>query len=178
MSKVEPYGFELILFKEYTGSRDEIRDLASNETVFEVSISGDRKPELYLQNTNGKDLLVLKRISSRSNVYRFFKEGIRYATFSYSTSCCNTNYEIETEKNTYIGSGFIGSTFQFVGKNAKVSFEIYKGFKGFRSNIIVEVFESIEPEIAILVGALLDQISLKKQKNRVSGSDTQIPLHM
>ncbi len=178
MSKIEPYGFELILFKEYTGTRYEIRDLASNETVFEVSISGNRKPELFLQSPNGKDLLVLRRISSRSNVYRFFKDEIRSGTFSYSTSCCNTSYEIETEKKTYIGSGFIGSTFQFVGKNGKVSFEIYKGFKGFKSNIIVEVFESIEPEIAILVGVLLDQLSLKKQKNRVSGTDTQMPLHM
>ena len=178
MSKVEPFGFELILYKEFTGTRYDIRDLASNEPVFEVSIIGDRKPEFYLQNTNGKDILVLKRISSRSNVYRFFKEGIRLGTFSYSASCCNTNYEVETDKKIYVGSGFIGSTFQFVGKNGKVSFEIYKGFKEFRSNLVVEVFEGIEPEIAILVGTLLDQISLKKQKDRISGTDTQMPLHM
>jgi len=172
--KAEPYGFEIIYFKESSRAWYEIKDLSSNESVFEVSIVGNHKPEFYLQDSKGRELLVLKRISSISNVYRFFKNDIRYATFSYSTSCCNTNYEIKTEKKNYLGSGFIGSTFQFVEKKGRVSFEVYKGFKGFRSNSIIEVYEDIEPEIAILVAILLDQLAQKQQKNKMPDARTQI----
>ncbi len=178
MTKVEPYGFEVIFFKESSRTWYEIRDLSSSESVFEVSIVGNRKPEYYLQDLKGRDVLVLKRVSSRSNVYRFFKNGIRYATFNYSNSCCSTNYEIQTEKKTYLGSGFIGSTFQFVEKNGKVSFEIYKGFKGFRSNKVIEVYESVEPEIAILIATLLDQLAQKQQKNRMPDGNTHLHHHM
>lgn len=173
--KAEPYGFEIIYFKESSRTWYEIKDLSSSESVFEVSIVGSRKPEFYLQDSKGRELLVLKRISSISNVYRFFKNNIRYATFSYSTSCCNTNYEVQTEKKNYLGSGFIGSTLQFVGKNGRVSFEVYKGFKGFRSNNIIEVYDNIEPEVAILVGILLDQLAKKQQKNKMPDDSTHIP---
>lgn len=172
--KAEPYGFEIIYFKESSRTWYEIKDLASNESVFEVSILGNRKPEFYLQDSKGREILVLKRISSISNVYRFFRNDIRYATFSYSTSCCNTNYEIQTEKKNYLGSGFIGSTFQFVEKNGRVSFEVYKGFKGFRSNNIIEVYEDIEPKVAILVAILLDQLAQKQQKNKMPDANTHI----
>ena len=79
---------------------------------------------------------------------------------------------------TYLGSGFIGSTFQFVSKNGKVSFEVYKGFRGFRNNSTIEVYDSIEPEIAILVSILLDQLSRKQQKNQLHGTGTHIHHHM
>jgi len=175
MSKVEPYGFEIIYFKESSRTWYEIKDLSSNEPVFEVNIVSSSKPEYYLQDSKGREILALKRISSISNVYRFFQNDIRYATFTYSTSCCSKNYEIQTEKKTYLGSGFIGSTFQFVGKDGRVSFEVYKGFRGFRNNITVEVYESIEPEIAILVSTLLDQLAQKQQKNRMPDASTHIP---
>ncbi len=178
MSKEEPIGFEVIYFKESLRTWYEIKDLSSNKPVFEVNIISSRKPEYYLQDSKGREILALKRISSRSNVYRFFQNDVRYATFSYSTSCCNTNYEIQTEMKTYLGSGFIGSTFQFVGKNGRVSFEVYKGFRGFRNNIIIEVYDSIEPEIAILVSILLDQLTRKQQKNQLYGTSNHIHNHM
>ncbi|MCE7749855.1 MAG: hypothetical protein GPJ51_15820 [Candidatus Heimdallarchaeota archaeon] len=172
MSKDDPIGFEVIYFKESLRTWYEIKDISSNKPVFEVNVINSRKPGYYLQDSKGREILALKRISSRSNVYRFFQNDVRYATFSYSTSCCNTNYEIQTKMKTYIGSGFIGSTFQFVSKNGKVSFEVYKGFRGFRNNSTIEVYDSIEPEVAILVAILLDQLALKQQRNRMS--DTQL----
>ena len=178
MSIEEPYGFEVTYFKESLRTWYEIKDLSSNKPVFEVNIVSGRKPEYYLLDSKGREIFSLKRISSRSNVYRFYQNDIRYATFSYSTSCCFTNYEIQTEMKTYLGSGFIGSTFQFVVKNGKVSFEVYKGFRGFRNNNTIEVYDSIEPEIAILVSILLDQLDRKQKKNQLYGTSTHIHRHM
>jgi hypothetical protein len=174
MSEIKPYGFELIYFKEYQRVWYEVRDLATSEIVFEVGVSDTRKIELHLQSPTGKDILSLKKISNLSNVYRYFKNDVRYATFSYSMSCCRTDYEIQTENKTYIGTGFIGNTLQFVNKNGKVAFEIHLGFKKFKVNIVVEVFDTIEPEIAVLVAVLLHVNWKKNLKNETLGNNTQI----
>jgi hypothetical protein len=166
MSKVEPYGFEIIQITEPSRTWYKIVDLTSDEPVYKVLISGSLKVGYRLQDLDGKIVLTAKRISILSNIYRFFKDDIRYATLSYYSNCCGSNYEIQTETKTFLGTSFKRSYFRFVGKEKKIVFEFYRGVKGRRKRNIVEVYDQINPEVALVASVILDRMVIPK-RNRV-----------
>ena len=163
MKEDDPFGFTIYPHISIFRTWYEIVDLSTDETLFEIYKEGTFKPTFFMQDMTGKEVLTAKKISGWSGIYRIFRNKIRYATLDYSTSCCSSQTEIQTEKKRYLGSRLKGSSFEFVDNYGRLAFFFQRFVSFLHTESLLEVHDCIEPEIAILASAILDTIIRSEQ---------------
>lgn len=172
MNQADPFGFaiypDISLFK----TRYEIVDLSTDSTVFEIHREGSFKPHFYMKDNSGKEELSAKKIAVWSGIYRMFKNDIRYATFDYATSCCSSQIEIQIGTKRYMGARVRGSSFEFVDNYGNVAFYFQRYIRLINSEYLVEVYDNIEPAVAILASVILDTIIRAQQGAATASAST------
>ncbi len=163
MSEFDPYGFAIHPEFSLFNISYEIEDLSNESVVFAVQKEGSFKPTFIMYDSDGNEILSAKKISAWSGIYRIFKEDIRYATLDYSTSCCSSQTEIEVGTKRYLGSRLKGSSFEFVNKFGDLAFYFQRYVRLIKSEYLLEVYDTIEPEIAILCSVIIDTIIRAQQ---------------
>ncbi|MHA1199373.1 MAG: hypothetical protein ACTSQF_08615 [Candidatus Heimdallarchaeaceae archaeon] len=174
MNQDDPFGFaiypDISLFK----TRYEIVDLSTDKIVFEIHREGSFKPYYYMKDDSGKEVLVGKKISVWSGIYRLFKNDIRYATFDYAASCCSSQIEIQIGTKRYMGARVRGSSFEFVDNYGNVAFYFQRYIRLIKSEYLVEVYDNIEPAVAILASVILDTIIRAQQGASVAATTAAV----
>ncbi len=170
MEDANPFGFTIYPHISIFRTWYEVVDLSTNEAIFEIYKEGAFKPTFIMQDTTGKEVFTAKKISGWSGIYRIFKNSVRYATLDYSSSCCSSQTEIQTEMKRYLGSRLKGSSFEFVDNYGRLAFFFQRFVKFLRTECLVEVYDNIEPEIAILASVILDTIIRGAQSAAVAST--------
>ena len=163
MSDSDPYGFAIYPDISLFSISYEIVDLSSDEVVFKIHKEGTFKPTFYMYDESDKEILTAKKISAWSGIYRMFKQDIRYATLDYSSSCCSSQTEIEVGTKRFLGSRIKGTSYEFVNKYGNLAFYFQRHTRIIRSEYILEVYDTIEPEIAIMSSIIIDTIIRAQQ---------------
>ena len=154
----DPYGFAVYPQISIGSINYEIVDLASDQTVFEISKEGLLKPIFLMNDFDGRTVMTAKRISAWSGIYRMFKSNIRYATLDYSISCCSSQTEIQVGTKRYMGNRVKGSSYEFFDTMRRPAFYFQRYIRLINSEYLVEVYDNIDPEVAIMASVILDTI--------------------
>jgi len=169
MNDSEPYGFAIFPKISIGSISYEIVDLAADQTVFEITKEGLMRPIFFMENNEGRTVMTAKKISAWSGIYRMFKDEVRHATLDYSISCCSSQTEIQVGTKRYLGSRLKGYCFEFVDLQGKLAFYFQRYTRLLNAEYLVEVYDNIEPEVAIMASVILD-IIIRGQQSVVTAA--------
>ena len=170
MREKVPYGFAIYPQMSLFKLSYDIVDLATEKKMFSVKKDGSFKHNIYIYDYEGQEIIRAKKISTWKMNYNIEKKGFHIASLKYSGGLCDSTIYLDTESHRYIGSRVKGSSYQFTDLRGNIVFYFGRDTGLFHSEFTLEVYDSIQPEIAMVTSIIIDLIIRSQQTAAISAS--------
>ncbi len=170
MREKVPYGFAIYPQMSFFKLSYDIIDLATDKKMFSVKKDGSFKYNVYIYDYEGQEIIRARKTSGWKSSYLIEKKGFTIATLHFGRNICDQTVYIDTQSEVYTGYRVKGSSYQFIDKSGKLVFFLDRNFGLFHSDYTLEVYEEIQPEIAMVASIIIDLVIRSQQTAAISAS--------
>lgn len=167
-----PYGFAIYPQMSLFKLSYDIVDLASNKKMFTVKKDRTIRGNIYIYEYEGQEIIRAKRPSIWKTRYLIEKKGLQIASLLYTDGLCDNRIYIDTELKRYTGTIVRSGTYNFLDTKGNLAFQFERNTGNFHSEYLLEVYDSIQPEIAIVSSIIIDLVVRGQQTSVIAASSS------
>ena len=172
MRKKIPYGFAIYPQMSLFKLSYDIVDLANDKKMFTVKKEGSMRSNIHIYDYEGQEIIRAKKPSFWKNKYLIEKKGFHIATLFFTNSLCNNRIYIDTDSERFIGTRIRGRSYQFLDLEGNLVFHYERNDSLFHNEYLLEVYDSIQPEIAILSSIIIDIVFRGQRTAMIAASSS------
>ena len=150
----------------------DIVDLATDKKMFTVKKDGSIKAIIHIYDYEGQEIIRAVKTSFWKTRYLIEKKGFHIATLLFTNSLCDNRIYIDTESERFIGTRIRGRSYQFLDLKGNLVFHYERNDSSFHNEYLLEVYDGIQPEIAILSAIIIDIVFRGQQTAIIAASSS------
>ena len=154
------YNFTLLEYKIHPYTKKlkkcyDIKDLTTDETLYRIYYSGFFTFTLHMTNKTENEIFTAKKLKFWKNEYTIFKQGKMHAILKIKSKMFDFNMELQIERRTYFSSKLRMWAFKFTDNTGNLAFIVKEDNRTSEKDRIIEIHDTIEPELAIFTSILV-----------------------
>ncbi|MHA1223254.1 MAG: hypothetical protein ACTSSG_08650 [Candidatus Heimdallarchaeaceae archaeon] len=155
MSNFVPLKYIIHPYSKKLKQNYDIKNSTTYETHYRIYYTGFFTFTLHMADSWENDVFTAKKVKFWKNEYTIFKQGEIYAILKIKSKMFDSKIELQIENRTYFSSKINMMDFEFTDNNGNLAFIVKKNKKSSEKDGFIEIYNTIEPELAIFASILI-----------------------